>query len=90
MRFAPADFLQKSDPENFDFLARCLEEQRRSEAVAGPVLIWVLIGQVGWLLGWLSGWLWGGIAVFAVLSMFRTHMIYIAQRVMGQRPEIPK
>lgn len=50
--------------------------------MAGPVLVWVLIDQMGWL--------FGAIALFAFLSMFRNHMIYMARRAMGQRPEIPK
>ena len=49
--------------------------------MAGPFLIWVLIDQLGWLVG--------GIALFAFLSMFRNHMIYMTQILMGQRPEIP-
>ena len=49
---------------------------------ASPILIWMLIDQVGWLAG--------VIALFAFLSMFRNHMIYMAQCLMGQRSEIPK
>ncbi|MEL6121742.1 MAG: DUF2484 family protein [Pseudomonadota bacterium] len=49
--------------------------------MAGSFLIWVLIDQPGWLVG--------GIALFAFLSMFRNHMIYMTQILMGQRPEIP-
>ena len=50
--------------------------------MAGPFLIWVLIDQPGWLVG--------GIALFAFLSMFRNHMIYMTQSLMGQSPEISK
>ena len=49
--------------------------------LATPVLVWMLVDQMGRFFG--IG------ALPAFLSVFRNHMIYMAQRAMGQRPEIP-
>lgn len=48
--------------------------------MAGAFVIWVLMGQLGWRVG--------GVVLFAILSLFCNHMIYISQSLMGQRPEI--